>query len=103
MTPDKNGVTRQSVRGTQVPTRTSGDYSDFFPVRRQTRLPGGYMGKILRVELGTGKLADLNLPEETLLRKYWGGQRFAKYVLVSVLPGNIDPYVAHRVIVGMCG
>src|SRR5439155_105635 len=61
MTPDKNGVTRQSVRGTQVPTRTSGDYSDFFPVQRKTRLPGGYMGKILRVDLGTGKLAGLNI------------------------------------------
>jgi len=61
------------------------------------------MGKILRVDLGTGKLAGLNLPEETLLRKYWGGQLFAEYVLLNELPANIDPYDAKNVIVGMTG
>ena len=35
------------------------------------------MGKILRVDLSTGKSIDLNLPEEPFLRKYWGGQLFA--------------------------
>ena len=79
------------------------DYSNFFPAQRKTRLPGGYMGKILRVDLSTGKLAGLNLPEETLLRKYWGGQLFAEYVLLNELPRNIDPYDAQNVIVGMTG
>ena len=68
------------------------DYTNFFPAQRKTRLPGGYMGKILRVDMTTGKLTDLNLPEEPLLRKYWGGQLFAEYVLLNELPLDIDPY-----------
>ena len=40
------------------------DYANFFPSVRQTRLPGGYMGKILRVDMTAGKLTALNLPEE---------------------------------------
>ena len=61
------------------------------------------MGKILRVDLSTGKFTDLNLPEEPLLRKYWGGQLFAEYVLLNELPLNIDPYDSKNVIVGMTG
>src|ERR1043166_5776002 len=78
-------------------------YSHFFPAVRSTRLPGGYMGKILRVDLSTGKLTDLNLPEEPLLRKYWGGQLFAEYVLLNELPLEIDPYDSRNIIVGMTG
>ena len=59
------------------------DYANFFPIQRQTRLPGGYMGKILRVDMNTGKLTSLNLPEESLLRKYWGGQLLAEYATCS--------------------
>jgi len=44
--------------------------SDLFPAQRKTNLPGGYMGKILRVDLTTGSMRDENLPEEPLLRKY---------------------------------
>ena len=54
------------------------------------------MGKILRVDMTTGKLTDLNLPEEPLLRKYWGGQLFAEYVLLNELPLDIDPYDAQQ-------
>jgi aldehyde:ferredoxin oxidoreductase len=79
------------------------DYANFFPARRTTRLPGGYMGKILRVDMSTGKLSDLNLPEEPLLRKYWGGQLFAEYVLLNEVPLEVDPYDPHNVIVGMTG
>ena len=79
------------------------DYKNFFPSARTTRLPGGYMGKILRVDMTTGKFTDLNLPEEPLLRKYWGGQLFAEYVLLNELPFDIDPYDAKNVIVGMTG
>ena len=79
------------------------EYSNFFPAERKTRLPGGYMGKILRVDLGTGKLTDLNLPEEPLLRKYWGGQLMAEYILLHELPLKLDPYDAENVIVGMTG
>jgi aldehyde:ferredoxin oxidoreductase len=79
------------------------DYAHFFPEARKTRLPGGYMGKILRVDLTTGKLSNLNLPEEPLLRKYWGGQLLAEYVLLNELPLDIDPYDPRNVIVGMTG
>ncbi len=75
---------------------TNPDYANFFPAQRKTRLPGGYMGKILRVDMTTGKLTDLNLPEEPLLRKYWGGQLFAEYVLLNELPLDIDPYDATK-------
>src|ERR1044071_4707110 len=79
------------------------DYDHVFPSERRTRLPGGYMGKILRVDMSTSKLTDLNLPEEPLLRKYWGGQLFAEYVLLNELSLDIDPYDPTNVIVGMTG
>ena len=79
------------------------DYTNFFPAQRKTRLPGGYMGKVLRVDMTTGKLTDLNLPEEPMLRKYWGGQLFAEYVLLNEVPLQIDPYDPKNVIVGMTG
>ena len=79
------------------------DYANFFPRARWTRLPGGYMGKILWVDLSAGNFTDLNLPEEPLLRKYWGGQLFAEYVLLNELPAAIDPFDAKNVIVGMTG
>src|SRR5262249_40733611 len=79
------------------------EYANFFPIDRKSRLPGGYMGKVLRVDLSTGKFTDLNLPEEPLLRKYWGGQLLAEYVLLNELPLNIDPYDSKNVIVGMTG
>jgi aldehyde:ferredoxin oxidoreductase len=82
---------------------SNSDYINFFPSVRQTRLPGGYMGKILRIDMTSGKLLDLNLPEEPLLRKYWGGQLFAEYVLLNELPLDIDPYDPMNVIVGMTG
>src|SRR5919106_3178612 len=79
------------------------DYTSFFPAQRKTRLPGGYMGKILRADLTTEKFTDLNAPEEPHLRKYWGGQLFAEYVLLNELPLDIDPFDARNVIVGMTG
>ena len=79
------------------------DYAKLFPTQRKTRLPGGYMGRVLRVDLSTGKLISLNLPEESFLRKFWGGQLFAEYVLLNELPIGIDPYDPANVIVGMTG
>src|SRR5918994_1679747 len=79
------------------------DYTNFFPSQRKTRLPGGYMGKILRVDLSTPKFTDLNAPEEPHLRKYWGGQVMAEYILLNELLLGIDPYDPENVIVGMTG
>src|SRR5262252_11106501 len=84
-------------------TDMNSDYANFFPRERRTRLPGGYMGKILRVDLSAGKFTDLNLPEEPLLRKYWGGQLFAEYVLLNELSTAIDPFDAKNIIVGLTG
>jgi len=52
---------------------------DFFPPSR-SRPPGGYMGKILRVDLTSGSIKDENLPEESWLRKLIGGQALASYL-----------------------
>ncbi|HXG53352.1 MAG TPA: aldehyde ferredoxin oxidoreductase N-terminal domain-containing protein [candidate division Zixibacteria bacterium] len=81
----------------------SSDYSGFFPAERRSRLPGGYMGKVLRVDLTSGESTALNLPEEPLLRKYWGGQLMAEYILIHELPPGVDPYDPRAVIVGMTG
>jgi aldehyde:ferredoxin oxidoreductase len=59
------------------------DPSDLFPMHRKTRLPGGYMGKMLRVDMTTGSMQDENLPEEPVLRKFIGGQALALYMLTS--------------------
>lgn len=83
--------------------RTGSDYSSFFPNGRKTRLPGGYMGKILRVDLSTGSLSDQYLPEEPALRKFWGGQSLAEYILLHELPTDIDPLGPENLIVGMTG
>ena len=54
------------------------DYANFFPAQRKTRLPGGYMGKILRVDMSTGKLTDLNLPEEPTAAQVLGRPAFRR-------------------------
>ncbi len=66
--------------------------SDLFPQQRTTALPGGYMGKILRVDMTTGSLKDENLPEEPVLRKFIGGQALALYMLMHELPLDVKPY-----------
>ena len=57
-----------------------------FPQHRTTPLPGGYMGKILRVNLTSGSIKDENLPEEPVLRRFIGGQALASYILLKELP-----------------
>lgn len=52
---------------------------DFFPPSR-SRPPGGYMGKILRVDPTSGSIKDENLPEESWLRKLIGGQALASRI-----------------------
>ena len=48
--------------------------AELLPSSRKTRAPGGYMGKILRVDLTSGSIRDENLSEEPVLRKFIGGQ-----------------------------
>jgi aldehyde:ferredoxin oxidoreductase len=74
-----------------------------FPVKRTTPLAGGYMGKILRVDLTTGTLRDENLPEEPILKKFIGGQALASYVLLKDLPLDAKPFGAENLVVMMTG
>lgn len=77
--------------------------SDIFPRERKTNLPGGYMGKILRVDLTSGSMQDENLPEEPVLRQFIGGQALATYILLKELPLNAKPYGPENKVVMMTG
>jgi aldehyde:ferredoxin oxidoreductase len=77
--------------------------AELFPVRRTTRLPGGYMGRILRVDLTAGKCTDENLPEEPVLRRFIGGQALALYILLKELPRDAKPYGPENKVVMMTG
>ncbi len=76
---------------------------NLFPSQRITPLPGGYMGKILRVDLTTGELKDENLPEEPILKKFIGGQALALYILMNELPLDATPFGAENKVVMMTG
>lgn len=52
---------------------------------------GGYMGKLLRVDLSSGTLKDEMLPPETELRKYIGGLGLAAKILYDEVPPGIKP------------
>jgi len=53
-------------------------------------LPGGYMGKILRVNLTDHKLTDETLPEE-ILRKWLGGRGLGVYLALKEIDPKVDP------------
>src|SRR4026209_2416033 len=76
---------------------------NLFPSTRTTPLPGGYMGKILRVNLTSGALIDENLPEEPILKKFIGGQALALYILMNELPPNATPLRPENIVVIMTG
>jgi aldehyde:ferredoxin oxidoreductase len=77
--------------------------SAIFPKNRVTRLPEGYMGRILRVDLTTGFVKDENLPEEQSLRKFIGGQALATYILLSELSVDAKPLGPESKVVMMTG
>lgn len=77
--------------------------SELFPAQRRTPLPGGYMGKLLHVDLSTGRCEELNLPDEPILRKLWGGQALGLYLLMHLLPTDARPLDPENVIVFMTG
>lgn len=87
------------VRDTAAGAGTDG----LFPATRRTRLPGGYMGRMLRVNLSSETFTELNLPEEPLLRKLWGGQALSLYVLLRELPPDAQPLGPESKIVMMTG
>ncbi len=78
-------------------------HPDLFPSVRRTPLPGGYMGKLLRVDLTAGRFDELNLPEEPILRRFWGGQALALYLLHHLLPMDAKPFDPESPIIMMTG
>ena len=74
-----------------------------FPKKRKTPLPGGYMGKILRVNLTSGKITTENLPEEPVLRKWIGGKGLGQLILQRELPEGVSPLSPDNPLIFMTG
>lgn len=53
-------------------------------------MPHGYHGKILQVDLTTGRL-QVQEPDETFYRKYMGGSAMGAYYLLKHTPAGADP------------
>ncbi|MFC1868850.1 aldehyde ferredoxin oxidoreductase family protein [Thermodesulfobacteriota bacterium] len=64
----------------------------FSQANSKNRLPGGYMGKMLRVDLSRNEINESELPSENILRQYLGGQGLGQWILMQELPSDIEPY-----------
>lgn len=53
-------------------------------------MPNGYNGKILRVDLSGGTIAE-ETPEEIVYRRYMGGSALSLYFLLKELKPGVDP------------
>jgi aldehyde:ferredoxin oxidoreductase len=53
-------------------------------------MPHGYNGKILRVDLSSGKIASEEYPDQ-FYRRYFGGEGFIGYFLLKEVPKGADP------------
>jgi aldehyde:ferredoxin oxidoreductase len=56
----------------------------------EEKMPGGYCGKLLRVNLSNSKITIENL-DPLFCRKYLGGSGFIAYFLLKEVKSNIDP------------
>lgn len=65
-------------------------------------MAGGYVGKILNVDLASGSLAEEPL-EETLCRQYVGGYGVGARLLYDQFPANVDPLGPENVLGFMTG
>ena len=61
------------------------------------------MGRLLRVDLSSGQCRAIALPEEPVLRRFWGGQALASYILLRELALDARPLGPESVIVLMTG
>lgn len=66
-------------------------------------IKGGYMGKILRVDLTKGTVADEALPSEDVLRKYVGGTGLALKYLYDEVPPSVQPLDPESRLIFMSG
>ncbi|QUL98047.1 MAG: aldehyde ferredoxin oxidoreductase family protein [Candidatus Fermentithermobacillus carboniphilus] len=62
----------------------------------------GYQGKILRVDLGTGK-TWVEEKDEMFYRRYWGGRGIIAYYLLNEVPREADPLGPENVLVFAAG
>src|SRR5512140_2055994 len=53
-------------------------------------MPHGYTGRILHVDLSSGKL-DIETPDEAFYRKYMGGSAMGVYYVLRNVPVAADP------------
>ncbi|MBI2457468.1 MAG: hypothetical protein HYV46_15185, partial [candidate division NC10 bacterium] len=58
-------------------------------------LPGGYMGKILRVDLTARRWGTEPL-DRTLVEQYWGGHGFGIRLLYDLVDPRVDPLAAEN-------
>jgi aldehyde:ferredoxin oxidoreductase len=61
-------------------------------------MPNGYHGKVLRVDLTTGKI-DVETPDAHFYRRYLGGSGLASYYLLRELKPGVDPLGPDNVLV----
>ncbi|MCL5107551.1 MAG: aldehyde ferredoxin oxidoreductase family protein [Chloroflexi bacterium] len=61
-------------------------------------MPSGYHGKVLRVDLTTGKI-DVETPDAQFFRRYLGGSALASYYLLRELEPGVDPLGPDNVLV----
>ena len=61
-------------------------------------MPFGYMGKILHVDLTSGKI-EVEEPGESLYRTYMGGSALALHYLLKMLSPGVDPLGPENVLV----
>ncbi len=62
----------------------------------------GYAGKILRVDLTSGKI-EIEEPSESFYRRYLGGNGFVGYHLLKETPAGADPLGPDNVLIMACG
>jgi aldehyde:ferredoxin oxidoreductase len=61
-------------------------------------MPFGYMGRILHVDLTTGKL-EVEQPPELFYRTYMGGSALALHYILHKMPAHVDPFSPENVLV----
>lgn len=64
---------------------------------------GGYMGRLLRVDLSSGTVKDETLPAEAELRKYLGGIGLAAKILYEEIPPDVRPLDPENRLIFMSG
>lgn len=65
-------------------------------------MPYGYHGKVLHVDLTSGKL-DVETPEDSFYRKYLGGSAMGMDYILRGMPAGVDPLSSENILTLMAG